>query len=137
MAFNGTLIKLGSSTPLPYRFIKAESYKCYPDQRMEASAERVSTGKLHRQTCSHTATKIEFETKSMWNTDMQAFTSLFDSNWTNAQERKISVTYYDTWTNSHKTGEFYVPDMEMDILRVDSVNNRILYGPMRIALIEY
>lgn len=136
MAFNGTLIKIGN-TNLPYKFISAESYKCHPDQRMETSAKRVSTGLLHRVTCEHTATKIEWETPALWNYDMQELTLLFDNNWINQQERKISITYYDTWLNYHKTGTFYMPDPEMTIQKVDTVNHRILYAPMRIALIEY
>lgn len=136
MAYSGYLIKFGNDT-LPFKYISTETYKSYPDQRMEASAERVSTGKLHRQTCSHTATKVEWETPAMWSTDMDRLTALFDAHWANEQERKINVTYYDTWKHSYKTGTFYMPDPEMTILRVDNVHNRILYGPMRIALIEY
>lgn len=136
MAFNGTLVKLGN-TAIPYKYMAAESYKCHPDQRMESSAKRVSTGELHRVTCSHTATKIEWETPALWDSDMRALTGLFDANWTNQQERKIMVEYYDTWTNTHKTGYFYMPDPEMNIQKVDAVNHRILYAPMRVALIEY
>lgn len=136
MAFNGSLITIGS-TPLPYKFISAETYKCHPDQRMETSAKRVSTGVLHRTTCSHTATKVEWETPSMWDNNMRELTALFDANWINVKERKIRVTYYDTWTNEHKTGDFHMPDPEQTIMRVDAVNNKILYAPMRIALIEY
>ena len=117
--------------------MKRETYKCHPDQRMEASAKRVSTGKLHRQTCSHTATKIEWETPSLTNDDMRQLTALLDANWSNQLERRIIVTYYDTWENTHKTGEFYMPDPEMDIIQVDTVHNKITYAPMRIALIEY
>jgi hypothetical protein len=136
MAFNGYLISIGGAG-LPYKYISAESYKCHPDQRMESSAKRVSTGVLHRVTCEHTATKIEWETPALWDSDMRALTGIFDAAFTNAQERKLNVTYYDTWTNQHKTGTFYMPDPEQTILRVDAVNHRILYAPMRIALIEY
>ena len=136
MAFNGYLISIGGAG-LPYKYISAESYKCHPDQRMESSAKRVSTGVLHRVTCEHTATKIEWETPALWDSDMRALTGIFDANWVNQQERKINVTYYDTWTNQHKTGTFYMPDPEQTILRVDAANHRILYAPMRIALIEY
>ena len=136
MAFNGYLISIGG-TPLPYKYMSAETYKCYPDQRMETSAKRVSTGLLHRVTCEHTATKIEWETPALWDNDMRALTAIFDANWVNRSERKINVTYYDTWENVHKTGTFYMPDPEQNISRVDVANHRILYAPMRVALIEY
>ena len=138
MAFNGVLVKLGSNNnPILYTFMKRETYKYHPDPRMESSSKHVSTGKLHRVTCEHTATKIEWETPTLTNDDMRELTALFDANWISQRERKIQVTYYDTWTNRHKVGEFYMPDPEMDIIQVDTVHNKITYAPMRIALIEY
>lgn len=136
MAFNGWLIKI-NGTGLPYKYMASETYKCHPDQRMETSAKRVSTGLLHRTTCEHTATKIEWETPALWDNDMRALTAIFDAAFINIQERKLNVTYYDTWTNTHKSGTFYMPDPEMTIMKVDVTNHRILYAPMRIALIEY
>ena len=63
MAYNGYLVKLlgGTAEVLPFKFIALESYQAAPDQRMESKADRATTGRLHRVTVEHTATKIEFE----------------------------------------------------------------------------
>ena len=74
MAFAGYLIKLGGSSgnELPMTYMKPESYVAEPNQRMESEAARAVTGLLHRTTVSHTATKIEFETPIMRNSDIVA-----------------------------------------------------------------
>lgn len=136
MAFNGTLIAVGSTpTPIPYKYIKVEKFDVTPNQRMELSAKHVSTGVLDRKTASHTATKIEFETPHLYNNDVEALISLITSNFIDRLQRKISVTYFDPETNSHKTGTFYVPDIKYSADHVEGT--RILYQPIRIAFIEY
>ena len=65
MAFNGKLVEVkvsGTWTVFPTKYINAESYKITPDQRMEVSANRAASGKMVRQTVSHTASKIDFTT---------------------------------------------------------------------------
>lgn len=136
MAFNGYLLKIGN-TIIPPKYMSAETYKITPNQRMESSAKRVTTGVLHRTTCSHTASKIEFETKTMWNTDKEALMNIIRGGLTDTQQRKCTVTYYDTETDGYKTGTFYMPDIDYTISRIDTVRNRILYAPLRICFIEY
>lgn len=136
MAFNGTLIAVGG-TPIPYKYIFSESYSVTPNQRMEQSAKRVSTGVLHRVTASHTATKIEFETPTMYNNELNTLVTMLNNAMSDRHQRKLTVTYFDPETNSHKTGECYMPDIQYKILKVDVPNKRILYAPTRIAFIEY
>ena len=136
MSFNGTLLKVGS-TAIPYKFMSTESYKVTPNQRMESSAKRVSTGLLHRTTCSHTASKIEFNTPALWNRDAEELMNLLENAWTNVNQRKCYVTYFDPETNTHKSGTFYMPDIDFTIMKVDLIHNRILYAPIRICFIEY
>ena len=61
MAYSGYLLKVGGKQ-IPNKFIQLSTYSITPNQRMESSAERDTTGMLHRETCEHTATKIEFNT---------------------------------------------------------------------------
>jgi hypothetical protein len=136
MAFNGTLVSV-DGWDIPYKFMSPESYKVTPNQRMESSAKRVTTGVLHRTTCSHTASKIEFNTPALWNADADTLMSNLRNRWSNTSQRKCEVTYFDPETNSHKTGTFYMPDIDFTIMKVDLVHNRILYAPLRICFIEY
>ena len=140
MAYSGYLIKFGTSasgTTFPLKYIKAESYSCTPDQRLELNANRAVTGKLVRQTASHTASKIEFETVYLTNKERAAIQTLLSNAYTSAAERKLNLYYYDDATDSYKTGEFYVPDVQYKIYRVDNVKNIIYYSPVRYAFIEY
>ena len=137
MAFSGYLIRLGgnSGDNLPMELIAAESYSATPDQRLESKAARAVTGKLYRSTCDHMATKIEIETVPMTNRDLTGLMALIASHFTDTQQRKINLKYYDNETDNYKTGTFYMPDVQYKILRVDG--NTIYYDSIRLAFIEY
>lgn len=139
MAFNGYLIKLGGSqgTILSMKFMAVESYKITPNQRMESKASRAVTGKLHRTTVEHTATKIEFETPTMTNKDINILNNAFRSRFTNELERQIVINYYDPETDSYKDATCYMPDVNYTINRIDKATNTIYYDPIRYAFIEY
>ena len=138
-AYNGYLIKLGGSSGLvfPMKYIAHDSYKCTPDQRMESSANRSVTGVLRRQTVSHTATKIEFNTPVITNKDLATINLLLSTFMTDTLQRKTSLQYYDMTTDSYKTGTFYIPDVDYSIQFIDNVKNIVYYDPIRFAFIEY
>jgi hypothetical protein len=139
MAYSGYLIKLGGSsgTELPMKYIKVEGYNITPNQRMESEAKRAITGVLYRTTVPHTASKIEFNTPNMTNMDVDAMMTLFRNNWTSSDERKIKLYYYDMESDSYKSGDFYMPDIQFPIDHIDNTNNIIYYKEIRIAFIEY
>lgn len=140
MAFNGKLIELktgGSYVELPLKYVKAESYKVTPNQRMESSAARSASGVLVRQTVSHTASKIEFETPVISNTEVNAINTLLSNAYTDSLQRKLNIRYYDPSSDSYKTGTVYVPDIDYNILRVDTAYTKVYYNSTRIAFIEY
>ena len=138
MAFNGKLIELKTGAnyiELSLKYIKAESYKVTPNQRMEASANRATTGLLVRNTVSHTSSKIEFETPTITNTEVNAIHTLLSNAYTDSLQRKLDIRYYDPSSDSYKTGTVYVPDVDFNIMRVDGT--KIWYSPVRFAFIEY
>ena len=139
MAFNGYLIKLGGSsgTELPLSYVKAESYSAMPNQRMESEAKRAVTGVLKRTTCEHTATKIEINTVPMTNSQWNVLWNMIKTRFTNYLQRDITLEYYDNETDSYKTGNFYMPDIQYPILRVDTDADLIHYDSIRLAFIEY
>lgn len=137
MAFSGYLIKLGGSsgTTLPLKYMRYETYKVTPDQRLDYNSTRDSTGVLHRTALSHTASKIEFNLPRMTNTDVNAFMTLVKGVWTSTAERKLTLYYYDPETNGYKTGTFYMPDIDFTITNIKG--NTIWYAETRVAFIEY
>lgn len=140
MAFNGKLVELktsGSYVEFPIEFIKSESYKVTPEQRMEASASRSASGLLKRSTCTHTASKIDFSTPPVTNREVNAIHTLLSNAFTDSLERKLDIRYYDPSSDSYNTGTFYMPDTDFNILRVDMAKNIIHYDSIRFAFIEY
>lgn len=140
MAFNGKLLELkinNSYTEFPTSLINAESYKVTPDQRMEASANRAASGKLIRSTLSHTASKIDLNTIILTNTQLATIEALLTSAYTNSLQRKLTLRYYVPQSDSYKTGTFYVPDVDYDILRIEKDKNIVWYNSVRYAFIEY
>ena len=140
MAFNGKLIELktnGSWVNFPIKYIKAESYKVTPDQRMESEANRSADGYLKRTTVDHTASKIDFTTTNLTNTDVKRINDMRTAAFTNAKQRKVDVRYYNPDTDSYNTGTFYMPDVDYEINRVDLQTNTVHYNPIRFAFIEY
>ena len=137
MAFSGYLIKVGGSsgTILPMDKISAESYSITPNQRMESEAKRSVTGVLYRTTCSHTATKIEINTIPMTNRELVPFLNTITNQFTDSDQRKLELEYYDNETDSYKTGDFYMPDIQYPIMRIEG--NTIHYSSIRLAFIEY
>lgn len=139
MAFSGYLIKLGGAggTELKPKYMRYETYKAAPNQRFDLNSTRDTTGLLHRTALAHTATKIEFETPYLTNSEIGTLMSTIRSYWTSVNERKLVLQYYDSETDSYKTGNFYMPDINFDIRNVDTTKNIINYQQIRLAFIEY
>ena len=139
MAYAGFLIKLGGSsgTPLPMKFIGLESYTSTPNQRLESKAARAVTGILNRTTCSHTATKIEFETPYLNNHEVAELNTLLNGYFTSGIERKITIQYYDQEWDAYKTATCYMPDVKYVIDHIEQDNYLVIYKPIRYAFIEY
>lgn len=143
MAFQGYLIKVGyvdaqnPGTEIPLTYMRAETYTVTPQQRMEWSAERDTTGLLFRTTVPNMPPKIEFETPLMTNTEISALNAMLQAAYINVNERKLKIEYYDPESDSYKTHECYMPDVNYKIRNVDTVNNVINYQQLRYAFIGY
>jgi hypothetical protein len=139
MAFSGYLIKVGTGTPveIPLKYMRAETYSVTPNQRLEWSAERDVTGVLHRETTANMPPKIEFNTPLMTNKDIKALNTILSNAYSNATERKLSVTYYDPESDTYKTHDCYMPDVKYEIRNVDTATNVINYEELRYAFIGY
>lgn len=135
-AFQGYLLKFGG-TALPNKYIAYDDYGSTPNQRTELQAFRDMNNLLHRDTSPNQKTKIEFNTPVMYLADKIAMQAVFAAGLIDANERKYNVTYWNDEENAYKSGEFYMPDVEFKIIRVEEDTNDILYNKARFALIEY
>lgn len=135
MAYAGYLLKAGGVEITTNPYIKLDSYIITPNQRLEISAERGTTGLLYRETVAAYKTKIEFETPMLNTTQMAALMSIITTAYTNVQKRELTLNYYVMDVDAYQTGTFYVPDIKYTIYRQSSPTN-LFYEPTRIAFIE-
>jgi len=135
MAYGGYLVKVGTYT-IPLSFIKAESYKV-THLIQDLDSYRDADGVLHRNALSHVPDKCEFECVPMLtNTQISSVVNAIRGQFTNAAERKASVTIYIPETDSYVTNEdMYMPDPEYNIYYADS--SIIQYNSVRFAFIGY
>jgi hypothetical protein len=80
---------------------------------------------------------ISFQTKPMYNDDLEKMMSFIRSHYSVEKEKKLVLEYYCPDTNGYKTGEFYVPDISFPIDMVDVEKKRILYREFQLEFIEY
>lgn len=132
MAYQGYLIKVGN-TVFPMKYIRSETYKCTPNQRIDQDSDSDATGMLHRNVLPHTRTKIEFETPQMLRgTDVLAISTLLGLS---GSRRDVTITYWDHESQDYKTGKCYVPDISYQLMR--NTRDDLVYMPIRYAFIEY
>ena len=136
MAFNGYLLKMGEDI-FPLSFVFKESYKVVPNRRVDLDSSRNANGKLQRNVLDHMPSTISFQTKPMWNDELNEMMSFIRSHFSVEKEKKMILEYYCPDTDDYKTGEFYVPDIEYSISRVDLENNKIFYNGFQLEFIEY
>ena len=133
MAYQGYLIKVGS-TVFPMKYIRAETYKCTPNQRIDQDSDSDATGVLHRNVLPHTRSKIEFETPQMLRgADVLAISTLLGL--VGNAKRDVTITYWDHESQDYKTGKCYVPDISYQLMR--NTGDDLVYMPIRYAFIEY
>lgn len=133
MAYQGYLIKVGN-TVFPMKYIRAETYKCTPNQRIDRDSDSDATGMLHRNVLPHTRTKIEFETPQMLRgADVLAISTLLGL--AGSAKRDVTITYWDHESQDYKTGKCYVPDISYQLMR--NTGDDLVYMPIRYAFIEY
>ena len=118
MAFDGYLLKMGADE-FPLSFVFKESYKVVPNRRQDLDSGRNANGILERTVLDHTASTISFQTKAMWNDELDEMMSFIREHYSIEKEKKIVLKYFCPDINKYKTGEFYVPDIEYSINMVD------------------
>lgn len=138
MAFEGFLIRAtNTGVNFPLNYIQWDSYDSTPKQREEIKAYRdENTRDLYRVTAQGMKSKIKFTVKpGLHLADKMAIQNWFTSGETNAQQRKIPLTYWNDETNQYETADFYRPDINFKIRKV--LPNDLIYDELEITLVEY
>jgi hypothetical protein len=136
MAFDGYLLKMGADV-FPLSFVYKNSYTITPNRRQDVDPTRNADGVLERNVLDHMPSTISFQTKPMYNNELNALMSFIRSHYSVEKEKKIVLEYYCPDLDDYKTGEFYVPDISFPIDMVDVEQRRILYREFQLEFIEY
>lgn len=131
MAFNGSwLLKVGDY-PIPLSVMAYGSYKASRNVQ-DLDSYRDADGVLHRNALPHVAYKVEFETIYLTNKSFKTIIDNIKRNVIDVVANDVTLTYYDVWSDSYKTGHFYLPGtLEFPML------NKEIHDQTRIAFIEY
>ena len=136
MGFNGYLLKVGNYEIDGYKYINYADYNVTWNSQ-DLDSYRDANGVLHRNALSHRVAKVEFELREgLTNDEVATFMGNISSNYTNATERKASVTVFVPELNDYVTQDMYMSDPQFKIRRIDR-NNVIKYEKTRIAFIGY
>ena len=137
MAYDGYLIKVGTYT-IPNEYVALESYKVTPNLRQDLDPFRDNNGDLTRNVVPNMPSKIEIKTPYLFARQMNDLMANIRGQYTNAAEKKTSVTFYCPDTDSYKTETMYCPDFDFEFYRVDKTNfNMSLYKPFTLKFIGY
>lgn len=121
----------------PMRLIAFESWRSKPNVREEIKAYRDdNTRNLTRITASGKKSSFEFKTMDgMKLEDKITLLSWFTSHESDAQQRKITLKYWNDEESAYKTGTFYRANTDFEVSFVDA--STIYYKPATFSLIEY
>lgn len=124
--YQGYLMKV-SGTPVNGKFF--QTYKSTPSRQSDLNPWTDATGLTHRNVLPHKRSTITFTTPPLYLEDKIELQALFPN-------RTLAIfEYWNDETNAYATGEFYIPDVEYDVLI--PYENTILYRPITFEFIEY
>lgn len=139
MAYSGYLIKVGTgggAYTIPLEFMRYETYQVtYYVQDLDSY--RDANGELHRNALTSKVGKVEFNTPIINNSDFETLMSNIRSQYSDANEKRLTATFYVPEINDYVTQSMYVPDVVTKIRNVNENNNTISYTETRIAFIGY
>lgn len=135
MTFDGILVRVGSYTIDPERFIAIKTYK-FQKNYLDLNSTRTATGKLDRTVLEHAPISLTFTTPAMLtNHDVKELFDGIAANYLVEKEQKVLVTAYYPKTDSYETQEMYMVEPEFPIY--STANDLVLYDPIQMEFVGY
>lgn len=134
--FGGYLLKFTkTNTTFPNNLIAADGFSSTPLQRTEIKAWRDNNNKLHRTTSPNHKTKIVLKTTTLSLSEARSIMQMLANAYSNYQQRKLNVQYWDDEKMNYRTMTAYIPDITFGRTKITSTN--IEYSGLEITFIEY
>ncbi len=132
-SFRGYFIKvISSDLPNGYEILPNKyicNFKITPDRRTDKDSYVDGNGKLVRGILPHLRSGFTFDTGYITDNDIPYLSNIF-----NGRDR-IDLEFWHPISQSYKRGNFYIPDMELEVLM--AVGNLVYYKPVQFEMIEY
>ena len=121
----------------PNEYIAWGSWNSDPNNREEVKAYRdENTRDLTRITAAGRKSALQFATREgLHLNDKIAVQKFFTDGESDADQRKITLEYWNDENNAYKTGTFYRPNTNFKIRKVTETD--IVYESITIDLVEY
>lgn len=122
-------------------YVGANNITITPDIIQDLDSYRNANGLLRRKVLPYTSVKIEMNTFSMKDKEMDGLVKTLekgmkiDDGKCNEAERKMLVRYYNQLKRKYQTAYCYIPDVAFS--SYGTYGGEIIYNPVRIALIGY
>lgn len=126
----------GAETPIPNKFISLSSYVSTPHQRQDLDSFQDNEGRLHRNTLTHTRSKLEWNTPPLRERELKQLQDILNSGIINSKERKLKIIHYCFDTHTYEKSVFYMPDITFTPMKI-MPNGEVLLNKVRVAFIEY
>lgn len=138
MSYQGFLIKiLGTGTiqdyTIPLTIMQEKTYHGVIST-LDRDAYRDANGVLHR-TAILQVPRATFQTRALTSTQIGALWKNIQDRYTNALEKRVRATVYVSELDAYMTQEFYVPDIDPTIDKIE--HNIIKYEPVAMEFIGY
>lgn len=116
MAFNGYLIKATSAdAPFPNKYIAKLSWNTVAKSSVIKEYKEENTGNLHRIMAANKKAEISFNTTNLTYSQKIEVVNYFKNATTDTVANKIELQYWDSESESYKTGTFYYEDLSFNI----------------------
>lgn len=136
--FKGYLLKAVKTGQLfPAQYIDAGSWYSIPSQREEIKAYRdENTRNMTRITAAGRKSLWSFSTlEGIHLEEKMEIQKFFTDNENDADQRRITLEFWNDETNSYQTGDFYRPNMNFPIKEYTQTD--IIYKALKIEGVEY
>ena len=136
--YDGYLVKIGEYI-FPMKYIAEETYNITPHQRLDLDSKRDNLGELYREVADNRPSAIEFQTiAGLTNKEVKELFACIRAEFTNEDERKANVIYYDPETDEYTEAEkMYIPNPSFPIDEVDNVKKVVTYNAIGIQVVGY
>lgn len=137
MAFNGTLLKIGSYT-FPLKYIEYNSFNPVLNTQ-DIGSERMTSGKLDRTALEHKVPTLDFNVlDGLTNKHIDVIMSNIRSNYIDKNEKSFNATIYIPEIGDYITQKCYLdPSMKFPIKEIDAKNNIIVYDTITFSIVGY